>query len=82
MTTVRVDWPNVVAQLCARGQTVPGIAAKLQVARTTVLAWRDIDTEPRHDVGERLIALWCSSTGLPRTAIPMRKRILSAAAMR
>ena len=70
-TERRIDWPQVVADLKGRGYTTTGIAMRLRIPRTTIRGWTEIDGEPRHADGERLIALWCSCTGLDRQQLPL-----------
>lgn len=70
-TERRVDWPQIITDLRGRGYTITAIAMRLRIPRTTIRGWADIDCEPRHADGERLIALWCASTGMERGQLPL-----------
>lgn len=67
----RVDWFRVIADLARKGVGRRTIARRIHVAQGTAQGWKQ-GAEPRHSDGERLIALWCETTGQPREALPMR----------
>lgn len=78
-----VSWWHVIVQIERCGYTHAQIAAAIGGARTTVQDWKNKDAEPRHEDGERLIALWRVVTGLPREEVPLKlDAVLSAAAFR
>lgn len=67
---VRVSWWHVIVQMENRGYTHSQIAAAIGRPRTTVLNWKNCDTEPAHIDGERLCALWRVVTGRPASELP------------
>lgn len=80
MTAVRVDWFRVLAELQGRGYNLANISAAINVPKSTMMGWRNLDAEPRHADGERLIALWCRVCTLPRDALPLNVQDLMSAA--
>ncbi|WP_295539249.1 hypothetical protein [uncultured Pseudacidovorax sp.] len=78
-----VSWWHIVVDLERHGYTHALIAAAVDVGRSTVQGWKNLDATPRHDDGERLIALWLDVTKRTRDDLPRRATdILSAAALR
>jgi hypothetical protein len=80
MSRIRVDWFRVMAELQAQGYNLANISAAISVPKSTMMGWRNLDAEPRHADGERLIALWCKVNGLPRDALPLNVEDLMSAA--
>lgn len=77
---LRVSWWAVIIELGRHGYTSIQIAAAIGCGGSTVRDWKNLDAEPGHVDGERLIALWRVVTGLPRDQVPMRDgHTLSAA---
>lgn len=71
MSRIRVDWFRVTAELQGRGFTLDRIARAIDVPKSTVMGWRNLDAEPRHIDGESLIDLWCEVHQSPRDALPL-----------
>ena len=77
---VRVDWFRTIVELERQGYTPWAISAAIDVSRSAIVGWHNYYAEPAHDAGERLIALWCQVTGLPREALPLNVEDLLSAA--
>lgn len=78
-----VSWWHVVVTLEKGGYTHASIGAAVGRSRTTVTGWKNLEAQPTHVDGERLIALWRVVTGKAREDVPVRTEdILSAAAFR
>lgn len=76
----RVSWWAIIIELGRHGYTSGNISAAIGCGSSTVRDWKNLDAEPGHVDGERLIALWRVVTGLPRDQVPMQDGgILSAA---
>jgi len=69
-TAHRVDWEQLTTDLIRAGYTISRIAREVSVARTTITAYREYGKTPRHETGERLICLWCATTGRLRSEAP------------
>ncbi|OWY35287.1 hypothetical protein [Herbaspirillum aquaticum] len=65
-----IDWFQLLLDIQRRGYTLQTLAAAVDIPRTTLIGWRDLDATPRHPDGERVIALWCQVTGQNRDQIP------------
>ena len=70
----QVDWFQILLDLQRKGYMLVNISAAIDVPRTTMLGWRDLDASPRHQDGERLIGLWLQVTEHARTDLPMTKK--------
>jgi hypothetical protein len=71
---MQVDWFQILLDVQRKGYKLVNVSAVIDVPRTTMLGWRDLEASPRHADGERLIALWCQVTGQQRESLPkMRK---------
>lgn len=80
MTKVRVDWFRVLIDLEQRGFHPQVVSDAINVARSTILGWRNSHAEPGHTDGERIIDLWCRVTGRARINLPLNlSEIISAA---
>lgn len=66
----RIDWFKVVTEVLRCGYSIQSAAEEIGVARTTLFGWRQ-GAEPRYSEGERLVQLWCRTTGEDRADIPM-----------
>lgn len=66
----RIDWFRVLMDLKSAGLSLNTIASFVQVSKTSVIGWKNHDAEPGHMHGERLLLLWCRSTGNVRENIP------------
>jgi hypothetical protein len=69
----RVNWFQVIVELCRRGYTHGSIAAAVDTPKSTVQGWKQ-GAEPKHCDGERMIALWCQVTGMGRDLLPRISR--------
>lgn len=80
MSRVRVDWFRVLAELQGKGYSMAAVAMAIDAPKSTVMGWRNLDSEPRHMDGERLVKLWCQVMNLPREAMPLNVQDLLSAA--
>lgn len=69
-----VAWALIVADLKSRGHTNETIAKRIGATEGRVRKWVEIDCQPRHDDGERLLAMWCQVTGRQRETAPVVSR--------
>lgn len=53
-----VDWFRVLADLKKNGWSLCEVSRYLDVGNSTVTAWYNGDSEPRHKNGDMLISLW------------------------
>ncbi|MDQ0035859.1 transcriptional regulator with XRE-family HTH domain [Variovorax boronicumulans] len=78
-----VSWWHVIVHLERSGYAQREIAAAIGSARGTVEDWKNGGAEPRHEVGDRLVLLWCAVTGKDREDIPRKlSTLLSASEFR
>lgn len=83
MTVPGVFWWRVITDLERGGYSHAAIGAAIGLSRTGIEGWKNRNVEPRHEDGERLIALWQIVTGLARSDLPLQtERTFSAAKMR
>jgi hypothetical protein len=83
MKRYRVDWPRLVLNLRGLGWTVERIATAVHIDRQRLSSYCEpLLCEPRHDIGEALIALWGDECNLDRDSLPTVAIELSAASMR
>lgn len=66
----RVNWWQIMIDLERKGVTVMTISKRIDVAKSTLLGWKNQDAEPRYGDGEMLIALWVEVTGMERGHLP------------
>lgn len=78
--SVRVDWFRVLAELRKQGYSLANIAAAIDVPTPTLMNWWLYSSEPSHERGERLIALWIQVFKLPRDALPLNVEDLMSVA--
>lgn len=69
-----IDWFWVLMDIQRMGYTAATIGMAIDVPRTTILGWRDMNAAPRHADGERLIALWCQVTQQVREELPDKNK--------
>ena len=67
----RVDWFRVLLDLKRAGCALKEIAAFIAVSKSAVVGWRNLDAEPKHRDGERLIELWLVRTRKPLAELPV-----------
>lgn len=78
-----VNWWAVIVELERNGYAHAQIGAAIGMTRGAVEGWKNKHAAPKHDDGERLVALWRAVTGKHRDDLPLRlKHTLSAAAVR
>lgn len=65
-----VDWPRLIVDLSGAGLSLRLVQHALDVPTSTIQGWKK-GAQPRHSVGERLINLWCNTTGQARDAVPV-----------
>lgn len=59
----RIDWKAAILQMHAKGCSLEDMALFVGVSSTTVWGWKNIDAEPKHADGERLLSMWAHVTG-------------------
>lgn len=69
-----VDWPRLVSDLQGAGHSLDAIGKSIGANKGRVKAWVLIEAQPRHDDGERLLALWCKVLTRLRTDAPVVSR--------
>ena len=67
----RVDWFRLLMDLKRAGLSLESIARMVEVSKSAVIGWKNLDAEPKHREGERLIALWERMSGMPRESVPV-----------
>lgn len=78
-----VSWWHVITEMERNGYTHAAMAAAIGSTRGTVEGWKNKSASPRHEDGERMIALWRVVTGRAREDLPVKTSdILSAASFR
>jgi hypothetical protein len=66
---MNIDWPRLLDDLTAHG--LRGIDRATGTPRGTLLRYM-AGSHPSHWRGEKLLALWCQTTGRPRDEAPQR----------
>lgn len=66
----KIDWWQVVTDICRLGHTHASIAICIGVGRATINDWKNNGARPKYEEGEGLIGLWCSLTGNSRESVP------------
>jgi len=69
----RVDWFRVLCDLKYSGLSLKTIALFVDVSKSVVIGWKNIDAEPRYVDGERLIVLWEHITLKTRDQLPRQQ---------
>lgn len=67
-----LDWFRILTDLKDRGWSLDAIAVATGIPKGTIYNYRDRACEPRHDVGERILLLWCGATGKLRAEAPVQ----------
>lgn len=62
-----IDWPRIVRDLERARMTSRRIGDIVGTSHAAVLGWKNLDKEPGHYTGERVITLWCAVTGKDRS---------------
>lgn len=57
-TSIRVDWWRVLADLNRFGLSVTDVSSQTSIPRSTLDGYKNLNVEPKHADGERLLALW------------------------
>lgn len=57
-TQVRVDWWRVITDLSNKGMTMEAISGQVSIPLSTLAGYKNLNVEPKHADGERLLALW------------------------
>lgn len=66
-----VDWFRIVADLKRLGLSARDVERRTGIPKSTLISWTGaLASEPRHQSGEALIALWVQVTGLSRDHLP------------
>jgi len=68
---VRVDWFRIIADINGKDFSMVAISQHIDVPRTTVIGWKNLNAEPKHDEGQRLLMLWHEITGKTTDEVPM-----------
>ncbi len=79
-TRMRTDWCRLLIDLERQGYRPNYVSCVVDVPRSTILGWKNLGVEPRHDEGERLIKLWCDVMELVRDDLPKNADDLLSAA--
>lgn len=68
--TIVIDWFRVLADLKRIGWSIKAIELVTGIPSSSLDRYRNSGAQPRHEVGERLILLWCGATAKLRTDLP------------
>lgn len=66
-----VDWFRVLADMKDRGWSLEAISAVTGIPKPSLNRYRSFGAQPRYDVGERLLILWCGASGQMRSDAPI-----------
>lgn len=67
---VRINWFQVITEINRFGISTNKFEDLIGVPRETVMGWKNLNSEPRHHDGEKLIELWCKVFDKAREDIP------------
>lgn len=67
--TYRRDWFRIIDDISRAGITLRDMADDLEVAKSTLLGWKQ-GAEPAHHTGEALLDFWSHVTGRGRDEAP------------
>jgi hypothetical protein len=82
-TSIAVDWRSLLNDLhVTHRMTLVDIAMDVGSHRDTIRNYYSYGTSPSHLTGEKLIALWRTTTGKGREQLPMQAVIPSVARVR
>jgi hypothetical protein len=65
------DWFRLLSDLKGRGWSLEAVALVTGIPVSSLDRYRNAGAQPRHDVGDRLIVLWCGATGNTRERVPV-----------
>lgn len=71
MTLDPVDFGLVIAQMRTRGTSARKLAVKVSVSRHAISRYES-GSEPSHQIGERIICVWCELRGMKPEQLPRR----------
>lgn len=54
----RYDWWRILQDLSMHGMSLEAISEVTGIPKSTLLGYKNLDAEPKHADGERLVALW------------------------
>lgn len=54
----RCNWWQVIRDLQMHGMSLEDIAEAAYIPKSTLMGYKNLDAEPKHADGERLIGLW------------------------
>jgi len=58
LSDVRVDWWRVINDLSQKGMSLEVISGLTTIPKATLAGYKNLNVEPKHADGERLVALW------------------------
>lgn len=70
--TRRIDWPRMIENLQRLGQSPQHIADRIEVSRSTLRGYLEVDSEPAFWTGTKIIEVWCEATQLTLSDVPTR----------
>lgn len=71
--TTPTDWFRLLTDLKERGWSLQAVALVTGTPISSLDRYRNAGAQPRHDVGDRLIVLWCGATGNTRDVVPTQQ---------
>ena len=71
--TLKIDWFRVIVDLERSGYSFTSIATVIDVARSTIIGWKQ-GAAPRWEDGECLLDLWMTVTKNGRDGLPVISR--------
>lgn len=77
---VRINWWQIIADLSKKGMTMEVIGGLVNIPVSTLAGYKNLNVEPKHADGERLLMLWRRTMmpAIPVTAGSVRNRERSA----
>lgn len=76
----RIDWFRILEDVGREGFTLYDVAHYTTIPKSTLLGYRNLGAEPRHAVGDALLAFWSQVMGRPVSDAPRVARMASVAA--
>ena len=70
----RICWFRLFVDMKLEGWSLYDIEFELEIAKSTLIGWKDHGVEPKHADGERLIEFWSMVTAKERKDLPMEQR--------
>lgn len=80
--TTRIDWFRILEDVAREGFTLYEVSQFTTIPKSTLMGYRNLGTEPRHDVGDTLLAFWSQVMNRPATDAPRVPRMPSAGSIR